>query len=950
MEADVLAMGESPGMVEVIQGRPFVGPAGGMWARILRRNGLTRPQFRIGNLIQCRPPGDELGGKSWEMGAVAHCSQYREPLLNERHPVVMPLGAVPLRHLMGLDEIKITNAHGYVWREPMGRFWVVGSFHPSHLQQGAEKLVSAVSFDLAVALKVAQAERAGGFKLPPPPSLVIDPEPQWFARWVDDYVQRVGRGEEVWLTADVETPEKAKEDDEGELTGGGKIQPILRINFAHHPEEGITVPWEEPYITSARAALATEGVKVFWNYPFDGPVLAGHGVAVCGPIWDAMDAWHVLQSDHPRGLGYVTPFFQDGYSTYIPAWKHLGSGNPVYCAYDPVAQIRNMFGVARELQTEGMWHIFQRHMVELDAKVLRPAIEIGLKVDIVELDRFGADLTVKTAVLYKEIQELVPEHMKPLHPKGGWKRKPDTPEVEVELEEGFKVTRPVLEAVELCLVKKCLTCSATQITGKHRCKDPETGKPSKVLVADVQPMEEAVSRYYVRLDFNPESQPQVLAYVLAKGLKPGRAKKTRRPSVDRKALERLEAKDPLFARLKGRREIEKVKSTYVEGVRERLGQDGAIHTTFTHLPSMFRLSSRNPNVQNVVADKTNNPASGFKRCIVARSGCWLARHDSAAIEAVLTGWFARDPLTIRLAKLGIHAYVAGALKEVNQPADLSWSDEDLAEHFKELKKKFPIQYSTAKRCVYLAFYGGGPKTMVEHYPESFPAGIKDATITLNLLFDLLPKLKQYQLQCRMDAEKRHHLGGPHNGGCNLNCRDHHPHGYRHWFWAVTGYRRITPEQRRKREQAGLPVVVIEGTSYAVGHGRDSERAVAFNPQSAAGGILYDSCLDLMDQEGENYVGDLFHGFTPIRALIHDDILEELPDQKLEEGIYKTLAAMTRPLKEFPLPPEWGMGKYLSIGAVAEVGRNWKDMQEHTPTTGVAGDGMAVDEEVGAALG
>src|SRR4029077_14061897 len=142
---------ESPGFEEAALGHPFVGAAGSMLERLLRRNNLNRGQFRVGNVLSCVPPALELRGASYEFSAIDHCAVHRDPLLAEGHPVVMAMGATPLRTLLGLhghDRIRVEEFHGTVHRDPGDRFWVVPTFHPSYLQRGATNLIGTVSFDL----------------------------------------------------------------------------------------------------------------------------------------------------------------------------------------------------------------------------------------------------------------------------------------------------------------------------------------------------------------------------------------------------------------------------------------------------------------------------------------------------------------------------------------------------------------------------------------------------------------------------------------------------------------------------------------------------------------------------------------------------------------------------------------------------------------------------------
>ena len=56
--ADLLFIGEAPGMHEDRQGEPFVGAAGQLLTRMLGEIGLTREEVYIANVLKCRPPAN----------------------------------------------------------------------------------------------------------------------------------------------------------------------------------------------------------------------------------------------------------------------------------------------------------------------------------------------------------------------------------------------------------------------------------------------------------------------------------------------------------------------------------------------------------------------------------------------------------------------------------------------------------------------------------------------------------------------------------------------------------------------------------------------------------------------------------------------------------------------------------------------------------------------------
>src|SRR5918996_4259373 len=57
-DADLMFVGEAPGMHEDQQGLPFVGRAGKLLDQLLEEVGLQRSDVFITNVLLCRPPGN----------------------------------------------------------------------------------------------------------------------------------------------------------------------------------------------------------------------------------------------------------------------------------------------------------------------------------------------------------------------------------------------------------------------------------------------------------------------------------------------------------------------------------------------------------------------------------------------------------------------------------------------------------------------------------------------------------------------------------------------------------------------------------------------------------------------------------------------------------------------------------------------------------------------------
>jgi DNA polymerase len=104
---EVVFIGEGPGHNEDLEGRPFVGRAGGLLVNLLGRIGWTRQDVFITNIVKCRPPGN----RDPEPDEVAACAPYLRRQLEVLDPaVIVTLG----RHSMGrfMPGARISGAHG----------------------------------------------------------------------------------------------------------------------------------------------------------------------------------------------------------------------------------------------------------------------------------------------------------------------------------------------------------------------------------------------------------------------------------------------------------------------------------------------------------------------------------------------------------------------------------------------------------------------------------------------------------------------------------------------------------------------------------------------------------------------------------------------------------------------------------------------------------------------
>lgn len=124
LTADVLFIGEAPGMNEDKQGRPFVGQAGQFLGELLAAAGLRRDEVYICNVLKCRPPGnrDPLPGE------MESCRGYLDEQIEVVDPaVIVTLGRYSMaRYFPGQT---ISRIHGKAVARD-GRYYVP-MYHPA---------------------------------------------------------------------------------------------------------------------------------------------------------------------------------------------------------------------------------------------------------------------------------------------------------------------------------------------------------------------------------------------------------------------------------------------------------------------------------------------------------------------------------------------------------------------------------------------------------------------------------------------------------------------------------------------------------------------------------------------------------------------------------------------------------------------------------------------------
>ncbi len=138
--------------------------------------------------------------------------------------------------------------------------------------------------------------------------------------------------------------------------------------------------------------------------------------------------------------------------------------------------------------------------------------------------------------------------------------------------------------------------------------------------------------------YSPKQLSEVLFTDLL--LPPGKKTKTGY-STDNDTLEKLTNHHPIAQAIIECRRVAKLKSTYADGLGEKVGEDGRIHTVFMQAVTQTgRISSVEPNLQNIPI--RTDLGRQLRRAFSAELGCLLVDADYSQIELRILSHIADD--------------------------------------------------------------------------------------------------------------------------------------------------------------------------------------------------------------------------------------------------------------------------------------------------------------------
>ena len=252
------------------------------------------------------------------------------------------------------------------------------------------------------------------------------------------------------------------------------------------------------------------------------------------------------------------------------------------------------------------------------------------------------------------------------------------------------------------------------------------------LIADCDRLEKQVIEAAGH-DFMVNSTKQLRTVLFDElGLTPQKKTKTGY-STDAQSLEKLQGQHVIIEHLLAYREVEKLRSTYGEGLLAEVAPDGRIHATFNQTVARTgRLSSDAPNLHNIPVRSVLGRS--FREAFIPSPGNQLLVADYNQIELRCIAHLAQDPGLIAAFEAGDDIHTATASRVFGVTA------EDVS----------PAQRAKAKMVSYGLAYG------MESYglAQRLSIDVSEAAVILDAYFEAFPSVKAYMDATVAEARQR----------------------------------------------------------------------------------------------------------------------------------------------------------------------------------------------------
>lgn len=470
------------------------------------------------------------------------------------------------------------------------------------------------------------------------------------------------------------------------------------------------IKWESLFNLFCKGVIENpEITKVAHNFMFEYMIFLRYGYSVSGRMLDTMLGKYLLDENTPNALESLIERF-------LPQMLSLKTSTKFdnlpwdrkpfdqlskYCGGDCDSTLRLLLFLEPRLIKAGLYNLF-RNMMGMAIRVLSEAELEGVNINTPYLE----DLVTKYDIMIDEC----------------YKR----------LRNNKYLVK--YEAVRLAETKNNLISQT-----KAEIKKLEDSNPNSVQLRNkrVKLKEYVANIFSTKKDkellqpFNFNSPKQIIDLFFQsphgfkfKVVKYTTKKDERRikhetdnPSTDEEVLQTLKHKDKtgFIESLLRYRELTKLQSTYIRGMLEKVDDNNKIHGRFLlHGTVTGRLSSRNPNLQNIPRDTTSKD---IKKMFVAPEGMLILQLDYSQAELRVMAAAAGEKTMISWFKEGKDVHLATACNKMGWNYDERKKILDKEDKSDPKFEETKVERKKAKTINFGIIYGQGAPALAEGLSE-----------------------------------------------------------------------------------------------------------------------------------------------------------------------------------------------------------------------------------------
>lgn len=471
--------------------------------------------------------------------------------------------------------------------------------------------------------------------------------------------------------------------------------------------------------------------KIAWNVKFEHKWWLKYGWDFRGRVFDGMLAKYCLDETRPNGLGDIVLRIFPEFGDYkddteklakIHGWENIPMADLApRNALDTDLTMRLMLRFEKNLIKHDLYSLF-RNLIMTNSDLLAKVEYKGIGFDTEYNAQLIEDYKNKIEALDKalRIHKVLSKYEK------------------------YKKRRVIRQLIKTTQEEIDTLIEEGEPEDSRKIKNREE-KVSKYIAGDFTTKKEL--KLIEPFNFGSPNQLIDLFFTNKKGFNfdvikntKGKDKKfTDRPSTDEEVLLTLQAKDKtkFIERLLELRGLNHLNSTYVVGMKNKVSSNNRIHGSFLiHGTVTGRLSSREPNLQNIPRDTT---AEDIKKMFIPSSDKIIMEVDYSMAELRIVAELANETTMIEWFKQGKKVHEATACKMNNamdryEEVMKITKNEDHPEHIYWVKEK-----KKAKLINFGMLYGETSRKL----SGQLNCSEEKAQVFMDQWFDTFPRIKKY---------------------------------------------------------------------------------------------------------------------------------------------------------------------------------------------------------------